>query len=66
MCDGITAHRNSKLLSNVSAPRPVIIITANGGKKMLTIMRRMRYGRSRIVANIVSVVVVLRDVRRHW
>jgi hypothetical protein len=32
----------------------------------LTIMSIMRYGRSRIVANIVPVVVVLRDVRRHW
>ena len=42
MCDGITAHRNSKLLSSVSAPKPVIIITANGGKKMLTIMSSMR------------------------
>ena len=42
MCDGITAQRNSKLLSRVSAPKPVIIMTANGGKKMLTIMSRMR------------------------
>ena len=66
MCDGITAQRNSKLLSSVSAPNPVIIMTANGGKNMLTIMSSMRYGRSRTVANIVPVVVVLRGVRRHW
>lgn len=54
----MTASRNSKLLRAVSAPRPVSIITASGGKKILTSMTRTRYGNSRIAWNIVPEVFV--------
>jgi hypothetical protein len=46
----MTASKKNKQFSAVSIPMPVSIATASGGKKMLTVMIKMRYGMLRIVA----------------
>ena len=51
MWDGMTARRNSTLLTSVSMLTPVIIVTAMGGKSMFIIMmtKRLKSGMRAIV-----------------